>query len=75
MSEVRTGSGTPKRTSMYYVGTFSDFFDTLPTLYCIDTLIMAIPVVEFSMEGYKITKFLVKNQLYSNEITKIWELE
>ena len=30
---------------------------------------MAIPVVEFSREGYKIRKgFLEKNQLYSNEI-------
>jgi hypothetical protein len=29
---------------------------------------MAIPVVEFSREGYKIRIFLAKNQLKSNEI-------
>jgi hypothetical protein len=31
---------------------------------------MAIPVVEFSREGYKIRNMLAKNQLYSNEVTK-----
>jgi hypothetical protein len=37
---------------------------------------MAIPVVEFSSEGYrKLERFLAKNQLNSNEITKFWELE
>ena len=36
---------------------------------------MALPVVEFSREGYKIRRFLAKNQLYSNEITKFWKLE
>ena len=33
-------------------------------------MVMVIWVVEFSREGYKIRKFLAKNQLYSNEITK-----
>jgi hypothetical protein len=32
---------------------------------------MAIPVVEFSREGYKIRKVFEKNQLLSNEIIEI----
>jgi hypothetical protein len=31
---------------------------------------MAFQVVEFSRQGYK-NRFLAKNQLYSNEITKL----
>ena len=33
--------------------------------------IIAIPVVEFSREGYKIRKVLAKNQLQSNELIEI----
>ena len=37
---------------------------------------MAIPIVEFSREEYKIRKVLAKNQLWSNEIIEFseWEL-
>ena len=38
-------------------------------------LTMAILVVEFSREGYKILKKIAKNQLQSNEMTKFEELE
>ena len=31
---------------------------------------MAFPVVEFSRQGYKLERFLAKNQHYSNEMTK-----
>ena len=34
---------------------------------------MAIPIVEFSREGYKIRKVLAKNQLWSNEIIEFSE--
>jgi hypothetical protein len=36
---------------------------------------MAIPVVEFSRERYKLERFLVKDKLKSNEITNLGELE
>ena len=32
---------------------------------------MAIPVVEFSREGYTVRKILAQNQLQSNEIIEI----